>query len=323
MIKKNQKPGEYMVQNHLRVGICPQCGETLEVPAHLEEFSCLYCGSRLTPQQLHTEEDPQVLTLDLLQAQGCAAYYEAHIMETITKHIGIEKEVTRSGYEAAFDRYSKSNAEIFRQLDEAVSAGVISVEEAVSSFLDQLEARWDFEVSKHKRRSVVLDTDKFVIAIFLVPMIRRMELSVSEEYCKVLQANWCARHPKFPFYLGTYEELTGGFQKKFLGLCFITTAVCQEAGKPDDCPELTAFRAFRDGYLRSCPDGPALIAEYYDIAPGIVLRMELAHDRAEQYARLRREYLEPCYEDLLAGRLAQCKDRYVTMVRHLEQQYLQ
>lgn len=312
-----------MAQVEMRTGYCPQCGEALEIPSHLAEFSCLYCGCRLTPEQLRMEEDPEVLTLDLLHAQGCAAYYEAHVMETITKHMGIEKEVTKSGYGPAFDRYSKSNAEIFRQLDRAVSAGVISVDEAVDTFLDQLEARWDFEVSKHKRRSVVLDTDKFVIAIFLVPMVRRMELSVSEDFCKTLQAKWCQRHPKYPFYLGTFEELTGGFNKKFLGLCFITTAVCQDAGKPDDCPELTAFRAFRDGYLRSCPDGPALIDEYYDIAPGIVLRLELAHDRKEQYDRLRREYLEPCYEDLLAGRQAQCKDRYVAMVRRLEKEYLQ
>ena len=25
---------------------CPECGNTLEVPAALEEFSCMYCGKR-------------------------------------------------------------------------------------------------------------------------------------------------------------------------------------------------------------------------------------------------------------------------------------
>ena len=131
-----------------------------------------------------------------------------------------------------------------------------------------------------------------------------------------------ARYPKSPFYLGTYEELSGGFQKKFLGLCFITTAVCRHSGKPDDCQELTAFRGFRDGYLRACPDGPALIDEYYNIAPGIVLRIELSPDREARYANIRETYLEPCFADIQAGRLRQCKDRYVDMVRNLEQEYL-
>ena len=119
-----------------------------------------------------------------------------------------------------------------------------------------------------------------------------------------------------------YEELAGGFRKKFLGLCFITTAVCLREGKPDDCAELTAFRAFRDGYLRACPDGPALIDEYYDIAPGIVLRIDLSRDREARYDAIRENWLEPCYADLRAGNLHSCKERYVEMVRSLEKEYL-
>lgn len=308
-----------MTQAHMLHGLCPKCGQNLDVPGHLAEFSCMFCGTRLTPEELQEEA---TLTLDLLQAQACASYYEAHIMEVITKHIGIEKEMTKAKFEPAFDRYSKANAEIFRQLDQAVAAGVITPEEAATSFLDQLEARWDFEESKKKRRSTVMDTDKFVIAIFLVPMVRKLELPVSEAYCESLQRQWCERHPKSPFYLGNYEDLSSGFRKKFLGMCFITTAVCLEEGKPDDCAELTAFRAFRDGYLKSCPDGPALIDEYYDTAPGIVLRIDLSHDRSAKYAHLRRTYLTPCYEDIKAGRYAQCKSRYISMVRSLQQEYL-
>ena len=91
-----------------------------------------------------------------------------------------------------------------------------------------------------------------VIAIFLVPAIRKLALPTSEDFCDVLQKEWVRRYPKTPFYLGSYEEISTGFRKKILGLCFITTAVCEEEGKPDDCEELTAFRAFRDGYLKSC-----------------------------------------------------------------------
>ena len=99
-------------------------------------------------------------------------------------------------------------------------------------------------------------------------------------------------------------------------------AVCEELGKPDDCEELTAFRAFRDGYLRACPDGEALIREYYDIAPGIVTCINLASDRHETYREIRDTWLAPCYDDLQNGRMADCKARYTQMVRTLESRFL-
>lgn len=94
------------------------------------------------------------------------------------------------------------------------------------------------------------------------------------------------------------------------------------SGPAGRCAELTAFRAFRDGYLRACPDGETLIDEYYSIAPGIVSCINVCENRAEKYAAIREKWLEPCYQDLLAGRQASCKARYVEMVRSLEREYL-
>ena len=37
--------------------------------------------------------------------------------------------------------------------------------------------------------------------------------------------------------------------------CFLTSACVAARGLPDDCAELTALRAFRDGYVRSQPEG--------------------------------------------------------------------
>lgn len=309
-----------MIETDVLTGLCPKCGEPLEVPGHLKQFSCMYCGVRLSPAELRSEKP--VAADDSIDAEACAAYYREHVLEAITNHPGIEKEMTRSGYTPAFERFTLANAEIFRQMDLAVSGGAMDLDAAVLSFLDQLDTHWTSTASWSKSRNTLLETDKFVIAIFLVPMIRSMKLPTGEAYCQKLQEEWVRRYPKFPFYLGTYEDMTGGFQKKFWGLCFITTAVCAYENKPDDCEELTAFRNFRDGYLRSCPDGPALIEEYYDIAPGIVVRLELSHDRDSRYAALRDQYLGPCYADIRAGRLAQCKERYVAMVRSLEKEFL-
>ena len=309
-----------MAQIDVITGRCPKCGEQLEIPAHLKQFSCMYCGTRLTPSEL--TDDFAAPNAPAVDGTASAAFYRKHVLGVITNHPGIEKKMTRSDFVPAFEQYSQSNEEIFRQLDAAVSAGAITLEDAADFFLDQLETRWEQEASWKASRSALMDTDKFVIAVFLVPMIRRMELKTSEDYCQILREHWCSRHPKSPFYLGNYEELAGGFRKKFLGLCFITTAVCLQAGKPDDCPELTAFRAFRDGYLRACPDGPALIEEYYNVAPGIVLRIDLSRDREARYEAIRENWLAPCYADIQAGNLHRCKERYVEMVRSLEKEYL-
>ena len=312
--KKNAKDGDRLSHNDVMNLVCPTCGQNLTIPSHLEEFSCLYCGARLTKGDFA----PPVPSSE---GQAGREYYEAHILDAITGYLGIDKEVTNAQYTAAFARYRDGNAETFRQLDLAVSTGSLSLDEAVNCFLDRLEAHWDNNQRK-QRRNYMIDTDKFVIAVFLVPMVRELKLGCSEGYCEALQKSWCLRHPKSPFYLGTYAEMTKGFEKKLLGLCFITTAICEFEGKDDNCEELTAFRQFRDGFLRACPDGDQLIEEYYDKAPGILLHIDLARDRAMIYQKLRDNYLQPCYEDILAGRLPQCKERYVRMVRDLERKYL-
>ena len=307
-----------MSEKELMIGVCPKCGENLQIPGHLTEFSCLYCGARLLPSEIAPVQAPTANE----DAADCAAFYRKEVLKTITNHKGIEQEMTGSRYPAAFEAYMTANRPTFQKLDQAVSGGAIILEDAANWFIDQLEAHWDKTTTSRSSRNRAMEVDRFVIAVFLVPMVRELHLPISEAYCTVLQAQWIQRYPKSPFYLGTYTELSGGFQKKFLGLCYITTAICFQDGKPDNCPELTAFRNFRDGYLRACPDGPGLISEYYDVAPGIVLRIELSDDREARYAQIRDQYLLPCYEDLQAGNLRGCKERYVTMMRKLEQEYL-
>ncbi len=312
-----------MANNEMRTGICPHCKEALEVPAHLEQFSCLYCGSRLAPSDFEAPISAKAPTKD--QGAEAAAVYRSRILEVMTEYKNIEQSLSKNGYAPAIEQYEAGTRPIFEAMDLACQAGVFTPEEAAAEFLDQLEASW---TSKHKKwvpgKSLnnEQETQKFRIAIFLVPMIRKMGLSASESYCASLQQQWINRYPKSPFSLGTYEEIMIGFQKKFMGLCFITTAVCQKDGKPDNCPELTSFRNFRDGYLRSCEDGPALIDAYYEMAPSIVLALELSPDRDAKYDAIWQKYLSACYEDIQAGRLKQCKERYTAMVKNLEKEYL-
>lgn len=103
--------------------------------------------------------------------------------------------------------------------------------------------------------------------------------------------------------------------------CFITTAVCESFGKPDDCFELTTFRKFRDVYLAAQPDGKSLIAEYYAIAPRIVQNINKRADSAQIYKDIWKKYLAPCLSFIQSGDNLACKNKYVEMVRELKKKY--
>lgn len=106
------------------------------------------------------------------------------------------------------------------------------------------------------------------------------------------------------------------------GGCFITTAVCENFGKDDDCYELTEFRKFRDGWLTAQPDGKALIAEYYSIAPAIVNKINSLPNAAQIYEALLTKYLAPCLNLIERGENLSCKRLYVEMVTLLKKKFL-
>ncbi len=314
-----------MSEQHEWSGLCPKCGGELRVPGTLDEFSCLFCGARLTPDALVTQGPAP------MDAETAARAFEdaaGKLAGCIRDFAGYNRKIVRDEFEGAFAEYEARTRAVFEQLDRAVCAReperAALLDAAAERMLCDLEAAWqaDPKWSRKASRSAIRDDDKIILAIFFVPALRRQELSLSEAFSECLRQKWMARYPDSPFYLGDYESISGGFRKKLFGLCFITTAVCEAEGLPDDCAELTAFRAFRDGYLRACPDGEALIEEYYRIAPGIVSCIDVCSDRAAKYAAIRDTWLSPCYRDLLAGRLEPCKARYVDMVRSLEKEYL-
>jgi hypothetical protein len=69
------------------------------------------------------------------------------------------------------------------------------------------------------------------------------------------------------------EDKGGGGSEGGGGGCFLTTACVKHAGLADDCRELQVLRALRDGYVAKLPDGPALISQYYEMAPRILRRI--------------------------------------------------
>lgn len=299
---------------------CPDCGRELEIPADLEEFSCLYCGERSKVAELlaPAAEVPEDLEERIVQV-------ETRLPGTVTRYTDYYKRLTKKEFFGAFDRYESDNAPLLRELDELVGfypqGSDACVKRLCSALLDGVERfmegdkRWKYK----NRQSTVIFEIKVVLAIFLTPLAQKLKLSMAESFRKELHAQWKQRYPREEWTPGDYEIIAGGYRKR--KWCYITTATCQNEGKSDDCAELTAFRAFRDGWLTE-QGGEDLIAEYYDKAPAIVACIDLCDESGSRYEEIRRKWLTPCYEALRQGRMEDCKERYVAMVRALERRYL-
>lgn len=104
--------------------------------------------------------------------------------------------------------------------------------------------------------------------------------------------------------------------------CFITTSVCLTLGKSNRCEELSAMRSFRDDWLRDQPDGPALIEDYYKVAPSIVEAIDQEQNRKDIYESIYQEYILPCVKCVREKDFAESKRIYIHMVDTLKGQYL-
>lgn len=106
--------------------------------------------------------------------------------------------------------------------------------------------------------------------------------------------------------------------------CFITSAVCKILGKPDDCPELTAFRVFRDTYMANKKGLNQEVQKYYEIAPAICAAIDAKGDEfaKQEYARIWDKYLSKAFKALKDNKLDKTYEIYKEMVLSLEEDYL-
>lgn len=104
--------------------------------------------------------------------------------------------------------------------------------------------------------------------------------------------------------------------------CYITTAICKNDNKPDNCYELQQFRKFRDEWLANQSDGNKLIKRYYDIAPSIVNLIDNSENSSKIYNEIKESYLNECLFYIENGMEEECKIKYINMVNDLTSRYM-
>ena len=300
---------------------CPHCGKELEIPAELDEFSCLYCGERIRRTEIQEEKEEITSTYEAERE-----YLKKNLAGTVTNYTSYYKKMSKSDFFPGFDTYEKENKEIIRHLDPCAAlcpdGPEACVKEICTEMLDQIgeylkkEGKWD---RKSKQDDALFEI-RVVLAIFMTPLVRKCKLANGELFRKELHRQWMERFPKHPWTPGDYDDLAGGYQRR--KLCFITTATCRYDKKPDNCRELMAFRAFRDGWLTD-HGGKQDIETYYEIAPSIVTMIDYCDSPEECYGEIRERWLKPCMRALDENRPADCRSIYTDMVKTLQKRYLQ
>ncbi len=101
------------------------------------------------------------------------------------------------------------------------------------------------------------------------------------------------------------------------GGCFITTAICEGLGLPDDCEELQVLRAWRDSYLVNTEDGKESVQLYYDVAPILLEQLRLKRVGKGTLDYIRVQYIVPAVAAIKSGEDEFAVTLYVEMLRYV------
>lgn len=170
-----------------------------------------------------------------------------------------------------------------------------------------------------RKKEQYLMTRNLGMVSFVVPLFLYGRSDVLNQVAAQMVEAWNDHEVGMKISAATYEDIKGGFKNH---MCYITTAVCESMGKPDDCYELTILRSYRDTYLASNAKGQALVEKYYDIAPTIVSRINKEENATTIYHGIYEEYLKPCISLIEENKMEECCECYSDMVYTLQRKYM-
>lgn len=227
----------------------------------------------------------------------------------------------RKFYEDSFEEHYRQYKELLtetNQLIEEASDKDALIKEFACIIPDYVKETFAGIEKKGKREKLVLDYNMALVT-FVLPVINYRREDNYKALSDAIVEEWNKNISKFAIKNATYEEISGGFRNR---LCYITTAVCESLGKPDDCYELELLRNYRDDFLIGEDAGRDVVQEYYNVAPTIVKRINKEDNAKDIYAGIWSEYLIPCIQLIEAKKLYDCKEVYSNMVYDLQKKYL-
>ena len=127
----------------MTTGLCPKCGHTLQIPAELERFSCMYCGERLTKRQLLTQPEEASCS-----EEDCAVSFDHAVSRLgwcVQNFRGYQKKILRDAFFEAFETYETGCAPVIQELNSGVrpERQTELLDRAAEAMLGELSAGWE------------------------------------------------------------------------------------------------------------------------------------------------------------------------------------
>lgn len=226
----------------------------------------------------------------------------------------------RKTYKGNFEKLYQSLVPAFDSIEElykTVGVPQDMLANMAKTLTDQALARVEECKSKNAKETAKMNLN-MQLAVFIFPAILNYHGESSQPFADAVGKAWKEAFPKSNVTAATYETIEQGFHRKF---CYITTAVCENTGRGDDCYELNLLRDYRDSYLGSLENGSELISSYYDVAPSIVKHIDCRSDSAQIYTGIWQDHIRPCIELIERGENELCAQRYMDMVAELREKY--
>lgn len=229
----------------------------------------------------------------------------------------------RKTYNGIFEKGYKKYRSTFVELEQVLGGtSAEEKEETLKTIADYIPSYALEKMQKEARK----DREKLGVdynmnmAVYIIPFLRFSQNADCEELARLMVDLWNEKKiTSLKLSCSSYDDIADGFSSK---LCYITTAVCEHMQKEDDCYELETMRKFRDDYLMQTEEGRGIVENYYEIAPGIVMILNMQEHASEIYKNLYQKYLRPCVQLIEEKKQEQCKNLYMQMVHMLQQQYI-
>ena len=190
------------------------------------------------------------------------------------------KKTYADSFKNAYEKYKSLFTEIAQECENSEDRQE-EIEEIAAVLPDRMREVLDQESSKRKKENVLMKYNLGMVT-YVIPMFRYGRMDACEEIVDCMIERWNDHDLELKISKSEFEQIQGGFKSR---LCYITTAVCASLGKPDDCYELNLMRRYRDEYLVNQKGGEEIVAEYYDIAPTIVNRINRMENSEDVYAK--------------------------------------
>ncbi len=230
------------------------------------------------------------------------------------------KDFKKGVYEERFRAYEKEHGDTMDAIEDAYLASDKPkqlIQELAAEFVAKAGEELEGKKNKRQQEEALMNYNMGIV-IYVNPALLDHNKTSGPLLTEELLCQWKERFPKTNLKSSTFETINGGFKKRY---CYITTAVCQSLGKPDDCYELELLREYRDGYLAGTEDGEALVRYYYDVAPTIVKHINREPESSRIYREIWQEYLSPCIRLIEKDEKEECRVLYQNMVESLAKKY--